>query len=306
MPISFRCPHCGTTTEVADQFAGQSGPCKSCGNTVTIPLASTAANSPFTGGAYSKPAAPAPQRSSSGTAFLIVALILAIGCLPVTGILIALLLPAVQAAREAARRMECANNLKQIALAMHNYHDTYRALPPAYTVDAEGNKLHSWRTLLLPYLEQASIYNQIDLNKPWNDPVNQPFATMPIKVFGCPSGSDANSGFTDYMVVTGGGALFDNANPITFADVTDGTSNTLMVVEVRNSATNWMEPTDLDFQQLQIAINNAAGGMGSDHPGGAQIALADGSVRFISATIDQQTLRALLTRSGGEVVPMDY
>ena len=84
------------------------------------------------------------------------------------GILLALLLPAVQAAREASRRMECSNNLKQISLAMHSYHDVYGSLPPAYTIDEEGRRLHSWRTLLLPYLEAGQIYEQLDLSQPWD------------------------------------------------------------------------------------------------------------------------------------------
>ena len=82
-----------------------------------------------------------------------------------------LLLPAVQAAREAARRMSCSNNIKQIGLAMQNYHTAYGTLPPAYTVDAQGRPLHSWRTLILPFIEQQALYGEIDLSKPWNDPV---------------------------------------------------------------------------------------------------------------------------------------
>ena len=92
--------------------------------------------------------------------------------LGIIALLIALLLPAIRSAGPAARRAQCVNNLKQIALALHNYEQAHKALPPAYTVDAKGRPLHSWRTLILPYLEQEPLYQTIDLSKPWNDPAN--------------------------------------------------------------------------------------------------------------------------------------
>ena len=88
-------------------------------------------------------------------------------------VLIALLLPpASRSGRGEARRSQCKNNLKQIGLALHNYHDIYHVFPPAYTVDGNGKPLHSWRTLILPYLDQAPLYLKIDLSKPWDDPAN--------------------------------------------------------------------------------------------------------------------------------------
>jgi type II secretory pathway pseudopilin PulG len=86
--------------------------------------------------------------------------------------LFALMLPAGRVSRPAARRTQCKNNLKQVALALHNYADDHHALPPAYTVDAKGRPLHSWRTLILPYLDEQALYDSIDLSKPWDDPKN--------------------------------------------------------------------------------------------------------------------------------------
>jgi uncharacterized Fe-S cluster protein YjdI len=294
MPISFNCPHCGASTQVADQYAGQSGPCKSCGNTVQIPYAGT----------YQGKPAPIPTRSSSsaGVTIMVVAIGGFMALFVCGGILVALLLPAVQAAREAARRMQCSNNLKQVALAMHNYHDTYKAFPPAYTVDADGNKLHSWRTLLLPYLDQAPLYDQIDLNKPWDAPENQAIAETVIPTYTCPSDPDGTKPYTDYMVIVGAGAIFDGNQQCLMADITDGTSNTILVVEVKGQQVPWMEPTDLSLDQMQMAINSGPTEPGSYHPGGFQAALADGSVRFITATIDPTMLRNLITRGDGQVV----
>ncbi len=101
-----------------------------------------------------------------------ITLVEALVVIAIIGILVGLLLPATRAARPAARRMQCSNNFKQLGLAMHNYAADYKCLPPAYTVDAQGNRLHSWRTLLLPYLEENELYKKIDLSKPWNDPDN--------------------------------------------------------------------------------------------------------------------------------------
>lgn len=278
-------------TEVADQFAGHSGPCKSCGNTITIPQAAAQF--------ASKPLPAKPAGSGAGAVVIVLAVVI-MGFIAVAGVLVALLLPAVQSAREAARRMQCSNNLKQIALAMHNYHDMHKSLPPAYTVDEEGNRLHSWRALLLPYLEQAPLYDQIDFSKPWDAPENRHLADVRIPLFSCPSHPDDGSLHCSYMVIVGPESLFEDEQGTRFADVLDGTSNTIMVVEVKDSQTSWMEPTDLSFDGRQIRINTTPEDPGSYHPGGINVAIADGSVRFIATTIDPETLRKLITRAGGE------
>ncbi|MEX0818873.1 MAG: DUF1559 domain-containing protein [Pirellulaceae bacterium] len=294
MPISFNCPHCGASTQVADQYAGQSGPCKSCGNTIQIPYATADQGKPAP--------APASSSSSTGTIVLVIALIVVMGTVTVGGILVALLLPAVQAAREAARRMTCSNNLKQVALAMHNYHDVYKSFPPAYTVDENGNKLHSWRTLLLPYVEQAALYDQIDLDKPWDAPENQHLADTVIPTYMCPSDPDNVMPYTSYMVIVGPETIFEGDQPIGMRDITDGTSNTILVVEVKGQQVSWMEPTDLALDQMQMAINAGAGEPGSFHPGGINVSMADGSVRFIADSIAPALLQNLITRNDGQAV----
>jgi prepilin-type processing-associated H-X9-DG protein len=210
----------------------------------------------------------------------------------------------VQAAREAARRTQCSNNLKQIALALHNYHDVNKSLPPAYTVDANGKPLHSWRTLILPYIEQAALYEQIRLDEPWDSENNRRFAEIVVPVFCCPSESQPSSN-TCYMAIVGVGTVFEGADPISFAKITDGTSNTIMVAEVEGATTSWMAPVDLSLDAMQMRINGGPTEIGSRHPGGAQIALADGSVRFIAETLDPNTLRAMITRNDGQVVPFE-
>jgi len=200
--------------------------------------------------------------------------------------------------------MQCSNNLKQIALAMHNYHDTYKAFPPAYTVDAEGNKLHSWRTLILPFLDSGTLYERIDLNSPWDSPENSQYSQLPSPVvYRCPSSNDVNQAGTNYMAIVGPGTIMEGAQPVGMRDITDGTANTILVVEVVGTSTNWMEPTDLDLETMQMVINGGAGEMGSRHPGGIMVAYADGSVHFLAETIDRNLLKILVTRNDGQAVP---
>lgn len=217
----------------------------------------------------------------------------------IIAILFALLMPEPRIASSGGRRSHCKNNLKQIALALHNYHDAYGTLPPAYTVDADAKPLHSWRTLILPYLDQSTLYESIDLSKPWNDPANaEAFKTLPT-IYRCPSSSTLPAGHTSYLGSFGNDACFRPTEPRQFSEITDGTANTLMVIEVpQDRAVHWMSPQDADF--MMVMSLRSSGKLA--HTGGTQVALADGSVRFLSDNIDPQTLLALFTVAGGETV----
>src|SRR5438045_1108891 len=198
MPIAFTCPHCGKQFSVADQFAGQSGPCAACGQPITIPVTGSA--SPF---------APQSGQRSGTSALTIVMIVLLVGAVAVIPCLIALLLPAVQAAREAARRMQASNNLKQLTLAMQNYHDVYGSIPPAVVTDADGNPLYSGRVLLLPFMEQKPLYDSFNKDEAWDSPANLPFTQQTLQVFTHPSAPPSKvAGQTDFVFVTGKGTIF--------------------------------------------------------------------------------------------------
>jgi prepilin-type processing-associated H-X9-DG protein len=252
-----------------------------------------------------KPMAPLkPPAPSSGTPIAVVLVVLVVGLFGCGGVLIALLLPAVQAAREASRRMACSNNLKQIALALHNYHDTYQTFPPAYIADADGRPMHSWRVLILPFLESSPAYNQYDFDEPWNGPNNSQLAGMMPAAYRCPSEPPATTNTTAYLAISGSGTVFNNGQGSKMMDITDGTSNTILVAEVAGSTVHWMDPRDLDVNTMAMAINATEDGtsISSHHPGGAQAAFADGSVRFLSENLDMNTLRLLLLRADGQAV----
>ncbi len=216
----------------------------------------------------------------------------------IIALVFALLLPFRRNITPSIHRTQCKNNLKQIALALHNYHDDCGALPPAYTIDANGKPLHSWRTLILPYLEQQALYNTIDLSKPWNHPVNSKAFKTTLPIYRCPA-SELPPNYTSYLASVGENSCFHPTNPRTFSEFTDGTSNTLMVVEFPNEyAVHWMSPLDADEDMI---VGFASLGKLA-HTGGTQVALADSSVRFLSDHIDPQTLLALFTVAGGETV----
>jgi len=290
MPIPFTCPHCGLQTSVADEYAGQTGPCAGCGKPITVP-------SPAQPAPYGPPPA---KRRTPVVLIVVLALVVVLFC---SGLPIALLLPAVQAAREASRRSQCCNNLKQLALAMHNYHDTYKCFPPAYIADESGKPMHSWRVLVLPFIEQQALYERYDFDEPWDSPANLALAQTVIPAFRCPSDAVASGPETNYVMIVGPGTLYDGEESTSMRNIKDGTSNTIMFVEVVGSGINWLEPRDLDIEQLSFQIN-APGGQGiqSSHPGGANVAFCDGSVRFLSETIDPQTLQNLITIDDGNPV----
>ncbi|MEL6897303.1 MAG: DUF1559 domain-containing protein, partial [Planctomycetota bacterium] len=210
---------------------------------------------------------------------------------------VALILPAVQAAREAARRMACSNNVKQIGLGLANYHASWNSFPPAYTVDANGNRLHSWRTLILPYVEQQPLYDRIDLTKPWDDPANAFLLDTEVAIYRCPSFAGTPA-YTTYLGLVDAEAVFQGDKPSRYRDIIDGTSNTVMVVEAGESmAVHWAAPED-------ITISDFATGFAGDHSHvqGGHVLFADGSVVFMTDFTKPTDREAIATRAGGEAV----
>ena len=213
----------------------------------------------------------------------------------IIGLLVALLLPATRSARGAARRAQCVNNLKQIALALHHYAATHGALPPAWTEDPGGRPLHSWRTLILPFLEQQdALYRSIDLAKPWDDPANaRALRAMPM-VFRCP-GADSPPHTTTYLAIVGPRACFHPVRPRRLAEITSDHATTLMLIESGpESAVPWMAPSDAG-ESLVLGINPATR---LDHAGGTNAAFVAGNVQFLGAGLPTAERRSMVAISG--------
>ena len=217
------------------------------------------------------------------------------------GLLIALFLPAVPASREAARRMQCTNNIKQIMLAFHNYHDNYKCFPPAYSVDEDGKPLHSWRVLILPYIEQTALYEQIRLDEPWDSEHNHQFHAKAPSVFRCPSAGELREAPSVpapagcfYSVIVGKETAFFGPETRSMSEASSPLSETIFLVE-RRMPVNWMDPSrEITFETACQGVNVDAMGISSYHVGGVNVALGDGSCHFIADTIDSETLRKML------------
>lgn len=243
----------------------------------------------------------------------------------IVGLLVALLLPAVMRAREAARRTSCKNNLKQLGVALHHFHDSYRRFP------AGTENEWSWQVRLLPFLEQNSLYDRLDMGRePFESP-NDVHADYVLSVLNCPSdgwgdhvhtstlipGMDfAHTNFLGSLDGENGQSrgMFEEYGSVRLSEVTDGTSQTLFVgergvVESDGQTHGWWvwgpETVTSDrfgFQPGSFAEPESADHWWSYHPGGAQFLFVDGSVQFLPYGISSQTFRGLSTKDGGEPV----
>jgi type II secretory pathway pseudopilin PulG len=219
----------------------------------------------------------------------------------VIGILVALLLPAVQAAREAARRTQSMNNMKQLMLGLLNYESANASFPAHAIYDANGKPLLSWRVAILPYLEQEALYNEFHLDEPWDSPNNKPLIAKMPAVFDEPS-YNILPGKTPYLAIVGEQCGFDGSDKgLRLQQFTDGTSKTVMLVTANpDRAVEWTKPDDLPFD----AKNPMAGLGAGPHPGIWLAAVADGSIRIITDDIDPQVVTAFCTRNGGEQIQL--
>ena len=204
--------------------------------------------------------------------------------------------PAVQKAREAASKMNSQNNLKQIALAMHNYHSIYNRFPPAAIADKNGKALLSWRVAILPYIEEHELYKQFKLDEPWDSETNKKLLPKMSRIFLPPNAAHGSTTSTAYRVFTGKSAAFEDPAGPKLQDFSDGTSNTIIVVEAGETVP-WTKPDDLEYDAAKPLPK-----FGGYFKGGFNAAFADGSVRFLSETVSEKNLRALITRNGGELI----
>ena len=254
--------------------------------------------------------------------------------LAIIGTLIGLILPAVQRSREAGRKMQCANNLKQMGVALSNYEQAKKRFPPGN--DQIADRLHAWSSFILPFLEQSAVSDRIDYTKPWDDPggnLSKVDITIPLYV--CPSGVRMFPGKQDYGGILGayikpdgealnplttrdehGGILYatdaDYKLSATAASVSDGLSKTLLVAEAVDREMIGGADTHVHGDACWACGNNCfplnsrvmndpnVDGFRSLHFGGLNSVYGDGHVSFLSDRVDARVLIAICTRTGGE------
>jgi prepilin-type N-terminal cleavage/methylation domain-containing protein len=252
----------------------------------------------------------------------------------ITGMLTALLLPAVQAARESSRRTRCLDNLHNHAIALANYHANHRRLPPGRNsgrVAPDQPILgFSWAVYVLPFLEEAPLLRALDFHVPWDAPANVTAVATRLPLFQCPSSDEILVGESDYSGISGTamktidktpelslenldwGDLFNRGvlipcrsldDGIDFQQVTDGLSNTLAVAETpvwsERQRRYWASGTICTTHD-QGRVNSGKRGIFSDHHGGANVARADQSASFLADDVAEQVVGALCTRAGGD------
>lgn len=200
--------------------------------------------------------------------------------------------------------LQCRNNIgKNLGLALLNYHHDHGCFPPAVIADENGDPMHSWRVLILPYLDHGGLYRQYRFDEPWDGPNNRRLAEHMPSVFRCPadrpSEQNENSTLvrTRYVAVTGPGTAFDGTAAVRLEDITDDHAETIVLVETPGEPVHWMEPRDIRPEAFLRAL--AGGGR---HQGATHAVNANASCRMLSADTPSDLVRAMTTIAGGEQI----
>jgi|GEM_PF-2784165 len=226
---------------------------------------------------------------------------------------IATMLPAVQSARESARRNSCMNYMKHILLAIHNYHDQKGTLPSAYLASDDGNKLLSWRYLILPFLEQENLYKRLRRDETWDSTYNATLLSQagPVYIYHCPT-HNSQAEHSDYLAIIGKRTAWLTDRGRAFNDFIDGSANTIVLIEAPHKKISWAEPEDLNFEEAVDLLSNSLQDKDFGHEiqegffykptRGINVGFADGHAQFLRLPIPKEHAIALLTINGGEEV----
>ena len=231
-------------------------------------------------------------------------------------ILLALLVPAIRAARQAAQRITCTNNMKQIALALHNYRDVHKAFPWAITFGHDGTPMHSWRVAIVPYLDQQSFYDRYEFREAWNGPGNgllgdeipdtwrdnggnvSQYVYVP-PTYRCPSAPRTQSHLcTNYVMLIDDRPGAPNGPPNLPGSAPPSLDpiSAVIVIEIADSDIHWMEPRDVLLSELSMKIHDRSTRSLSSCHGGACVLHADGTVEVLDDATTEERVRELLTQ----------
>lgn len=213
-------------------------------------------------------------------------------------VLIPLIRNALQDVQQQVHHSRQIQSLKQLALAMHIYHDMYHQFPEAATRGRDGQPLLSWRVQLLPFLDQESLYKEFHLDEPWDSAHNLKMIARMPKLFAPASPSLQRGGKTVFLVPSGDKTVFPKTGGLKISEIRDGTVNTLLITTVvEKEAVVWTKPEDLEWQEADSLRRLTAG------TSGFSVAFCDGSVRWIPSAILPETLRLLIDPADGQIVP---
>lgn len=183
-------------------------------------------------------------------------------------------------------------------MAVVNYHAANGSYPPAFITDENGNPKHSWRVLILPYLEEQELFDRYDFTQPWNSAANLNLATEMPPVYAFHGEYNPGVVTTNYLAVVGENTVWPGASPRTADEVTDQHSTTIMLVENAGENVHWMEPRDLHADSMSLVVNDPKG-VSSKYLAPA-VAMLDDSLRRLEDELPENVFRAMLTVNGGE------
>jgi len=199
------------------------------------------------------------------------------------------------------QRLTSLNNLKRIGLGIHNYSSARRAFPPAYVADKNGKPLLSWRVLLLPYVDQENLFRAFHLDEPWDSEHNKTLLAKMPNVYKTPSSTVVDQWKTNYLTVRGKDTIFSGKMPCKPGSIRDGTSNTVMTVEVSDAkAVEWSRPDVFEFNP-----QNPTEGLIGLRDNGFLIGVADGSTRFVRPPNSPDILKAWFNKNDRQPVTIE-